>query len=376
MRHRILAIGLAALLAGGCSFLQDWGSLRGDTDGGGMDGGATDAGLDAGPDFDGGDCTLCNDQGCDPSDPSVCRYSAEAECDVCDDPARADESDQCGSTEECESFLVCANGICGYPCETSDDCGASAFGDVCASAGDAAICVGHGCLPVDQECGGWICTLFIDADDSAEVQTTCVPPRTDPPLGRGSVCDPSSDSCIDGATCAADGFCRAYCWPDDPFTCAGDESCSPFGRTYDGQDLGICYPSASPDFECTDASQCEAAGRGDHCAAGHCIQACTTGADCPGTLCVVRDGIGWCSGSCDGTAPTCDDAFPCGDADSDGTFDCYPACDAGGGCPGEHVCIDGVCVAPCATETDCPVAASRCVDVDGDGNMECAPPPI
>lgn len=381
---------VAALLVGGCSFLQDWGSLRagadgggGGMDGGGIDGGGVDGGRDAGPDFDGGDCTLCAEQGCDPADTTVCHYDPDVECDVCD-TGLLHEGDECNEDSQCESFLVCRLGICLLACTDRSSCGASSLGDLCGVNGDATVCVDHGCDPTGEECGGWVCALFTDVEDPGDPErgSVCVPPIGGIAMGLGSACD-ASVSCLDGMLCADDGtgmsLCRTACYPDeDPSgDCDGSELCAPIaGTSYDGRALGVCTANpAANTLECTDPSQCTAAGLGDHCAAGRCLQACSTDADCVAGRCVVVDGAGWCSRDCrpDGS---CAGGYPCIDTDADGMSECYPACDSAGNCPSGYGCVDGLCVQPCADASECPVVVPQCVDVDSDpATLECAPSP-
>lgn len=396
MRTTILACCIP-LLASGCSFLQDWGALRSGSDGGGggMDGGARDGGdVDGGADA-GEPCNVCEAQGCDPVDATVCVQDGTG-CFVCDTPGLG-EGERCAIEEECEERLTCEQGLCLTPCGSHEECLGSAIGDFC-GIGDrsaSAVCVARDCTPVVTPGGGCsdgrVCTIFYDAsDDTAPpVGTMCLPPTAET-LGMNLPCDRLGAAwCTDGLGCTPDDTgdhrCHVYCHLDDAAaTCSPEEECRPLpGRTatLDDRQLGTCLltdPPPPPRAQCATTMDCVDAGLGDECTAGRCLRSCSTDTDCPsGRRCFTTAGVGTCVESCSDTSAPCPNGLPCVDANADGTFECHPRCDAAGlACPSGFDCLFDVCVFRCNSGGDCPMHAPICTDVDLDGNRrECTPAP-
>ncbi len=389
MRTAFLAC--CVVLLAGCSFLQDWGALRSGSDagGGGMDGGAVDGGdRDAGADA-GEPCNVCEAQGCDPTDSSICVEDGTG-CFVCDLPGLG-EGERCTIEEDCEDRLTCQQGLCLTPCATHEDCGASAIGDFC-GVGDRTepVCVARDCLPTEGLCDeGRICTIFYDFEDpsgSPHLGSACLPPYEDV-LSGGDPCD-GSRPCPDGFRCEADqpdGMpgsrrCLAYCFLDDPTadcalgeTCRGIVTSSPEVFFQDRQ-LGYCVPATGSLHECVLDTDCLDADLGDLCRAGRCLRGCTADADCVGpNRCVTISGVGFCSRECGGAA--CTNGLACTDLNMDSVTECYPGCD-GSDCPAGYACLDAVCVLSCSGPGDCPIHAPQCLDVNADGTFECVPAPL
>lgn len=201
--------------------------------------------------------------------------------------------------------------------------------------------------------------------------------------------------------------------------CAGDGDCPDTLRCYDYalDGVQICAPRGAT---CLGAASCGAGvdcgvlaiwfGSGAFCmVTGEgcaCDGQCPDGFRCEGGSCVDRrvvcadnDGCPWwdvCGPLrseiriCQPSGPEpCTDAEMCSeralcvDIEGDGDTECQPT--TGSTCATNADCVGAVCgdedglrgsecgsVGPCLTSGDCP-AGRECVDVNGDGNLECQP---
>lgn len=150
-------------------------------------------------------------------------------------------------------------------------------------------------------------------------------------------------------------------------SCPADDLCD----TSDDCTVGsVCIESGCEDPDGTPIKQCAFAGGG----------ACTSNATCPsGRTCEEVPGEGK---RCVKLTPGCDTSFDCVKGftcENGACVDRRLPCDLDAHCPKNHVCIGGskstFCVrvqTDCLAAFDCVDVAPSCVDVDGDGSLECA----
>jgi len=137
-------------------------------------------------------------------------------------------------------------------------------------------------------------------------------------------------------------------------------------------DIGsVCIESGCDDLKGAPIKQCVFAGGG----------ACESTAMCPsGRECLEVPGE--VNNRCVRTAPGCDTSFDCPlgfSCESGSCFDRRLPCDLDEHCPKNHVCggtaNSSFCLRihrACLFDFDCTDLAPDCVDIDGDGNTECA----
>lgn len=282
------------------------------------------------------------------------------------------------------------NGDAGGACMTDADCGPAGYG----------FCITEA---IDPEFTGGYCATAIDCSTG-----TC---------GGDNICIPlfqdGTTACIDG--CTTDTDCRTgYSCQDISQNGSGVLSCLPAPAPVTGE-TGIACTS---DMDCDAAEIC--IGEDDGFPGGYCSRQCQSDAECPtGSLC---SSFGVCSDSCDTATPDCRAGYLCGDADQNGSDECWPGSSGSGAvgttcmdtneCAGgfDAFCIDdaasgwsdgyctqsctsnsdctmgshcgffnqngeGVCLSDCTADTDCRGGTSTyfCGDADGDSVAECAP---
>lgn len=381
MSTRIVTLGLAALLAGGCSFIQSWNDYRptGDNDGG-LDSGSGDA----------GECNYCPGS-CNPTDRSICVLDPGDGCYFCDFGGGL-EGDRCGSDDDCEGALICELGRCLFECRSDTDCGASSLGSRCVNDFGRGFCLDHECDPVGAECGDPTarCYVGLPMENPEETASICSFPG--PELqSEGQPCD-EDRPCGDGLTCpepsgGGNRVCRAWCYVGDG---CDDASllCVPLvvppGVTlrFSGRDLGVCEVPAEM---CVPPCRAGQVCRSDGTCAG-----CSESADCPvGMTCNVSSGL--CITECGSVAdcPNAGDACVrgvCGPCESDTECsagdhcfrgDCATECTSVSFCNsiGYDDCFGSspdpmICIRRCTMDSDCP-SGHFCQDVDSDGRLEC-----
>ncbi len=293
--------------------------------------------------------------------------------------------DACTSNADCsfgEDWLCLREGasfrggMCSRTCLVDGDCGS---GNHCAfipaGGGEGA------CLPDcvdDTSCraDGYVCT---NADDDAGMVTECFPGGTG--TGAvGSACTGIWDcgggvngACISEAQSALGGYCTIFeCTTDAD--CGAAAHCSQYPRTGGGM-IGVCQADCTSDADCRTTG-----GYACYDDNGDGVQECYiagTGTGAPGATCTdISDCAGGGRGRCGTTIP--------------GGYCFLTGCTTAGGvgadCPSMSHCsinLDpdtmvpdptGLCLADCASDSDCPMVGQRCFDsADLDGVTECLP---
>lgn len=299
----------------------------GPTDAGAVDGGAGDAGadagsdsgIDAGPDLDAGlDAAPDASAGCDPLGDDC---DATEACHVGDDGAAA-----CGAD---------GPGAPGDACDEDDDCAAGT--DCAHDPGDPGVCRPY-CRPGVDCAGGEQC-LAIVVGALGRCSMDC---RLGVDCPAGLECAIATSSAFDGTPTEARG-CRSFgaALEDEP--CGDDERCAAGLTCYrraTGQSQGLCRPS------CND--------RGTTCADpdATCVAILENGA-------ALSDGA--CSSPCDPEAGAACGPLTCTIELVDDVF---------GGAGRTAICApagDGASCEPCVTSADCDAGLAcdggACTDV-------------
>jgi Cys-rich repeat protein len=306
---------------------------------------------------------------------------ANGTCTGCQPKTCADFLNQCGEISDgCSHTLNCAcstgccdtatktcqpgtvDGLCGVGgadcrlCPPRQTCGGGGVpgvcGDSCGGCPDGQICLGGQCCPVTQQCNGACCP-----SGSGCLNGQCCPgPRL-----CASGCCPEGQICRGTTCCAPENTCGIACLPA-PCDLSRCETCNPMSGTCEvcggpghclrcDLDRGTCFSTCRPGQICVGDDRCMCTA--ESCPNGRCMDddTCCPNANVCGNACLP--------GPCDlrrcetcnpatGTCEVCGGPGTCLHCDLErGT--CFSNCPSGTLCDGNERCV-----APCASDADCP----------------------
>jgi len=267
-------------------------------------------------------------------------------------------------------------GSCSRTCLVDGDCGSGSHCGFVPAAGGEGACMPDCGSDTDCRLDGYVCQ---NADSDPGSVTECFPGGT----GTGAVGSPcagvwecgggADGACFSEANGTLDGFCSILDCTGD-LDCGAGSHCSQYPRTGGGT-IGLCQPNCMSDADCRMTGGYACYDDNDDMVTECYIAG--TGAGVVGAAC---DDVGDCAGGGRGRCATNILGGYCF------LTDCTTVGGAGADCPMDSHCsvnVDpvtmmpnatGLCLADCASDSECPMSGQRCYDnADTDGLTECLP---
>lgn len=286
------------------------------------------------------------------------KFTGQSTCDgsgTCQTPA----------PEDCGAY-PCATTGCAKTCSTQQDCSASSYCKLSGATGTCTAKQPNGTTATQAfECTSGVVADGVCCDQACTGCKACSgSPLTNAAAGQcsnvvagkvaHSACTNSGKTCGNDGMCDGTGACRS--------TPKQGESCDPGNACISGSTCNAGQCSGGTTKTCNSPPTCKTGGSCNP-ANGQCTYTDASGTTCnDNNACTTNDKCS--SGTCGGTAITCNSPAPCQKATTcSGAGQCnYPNANDGvtdASCPANQgkLCFQGACV-KCLQDTDCPTTTN------------------